>query len=150
VWPPQRIESYGVTPPAGSNPTVWPLPRDQILQCGPPCVIGDQGSDFPLWPLPVDWTFRCSPSRGSDFPLWPLPGDRIFRSGLGDKGPHRRIVRILFQSMQSLLKGQPVKNVSMVEQYYPKTMTFMLVICSSLKKKINPPRGATPWDRLRI
>jgi hypothetical protein len=44
--------------------------------------------------------------------------------------------------MQSPLKGQPLKNVSMVEQYYPKPITFMLVICSSLKKKVDPPRGA--------
>jgi hypothetical protein len=31
-----------------------------------------------------------------------------------------------------------VKNVSMVEQYFPKPVTFMLVICSSLKKKLDP------------
>jgi hypothetical protein len=35
--------------------------------------------------------------------------------------------------MQSPLKGQPVKNVSMVEQYYPKTIAFMLVFCSTYK-----------------
>jgi hypothetical protein len=28
-------------------------------------------------------------------------------------------------------------------------MALMLVICSSLKKKVDPQR-ATPWDRLRI
>jgi hypothetical protein len=48
--------------------------------------------------------------------------------------------------MQLPLKGQPVKNVLMVEQYYPKNKTFMLVICSSLKKKVDPLRGATLWD----
>jgi hypothetical protein len=52
--------------------------------------------------------------------------------------------------MQLPLKGQSVKNVSMVEQYYPKTITFMLVICSSLKKKVDPPSWATPWDQLGI
>ena len=36
VWPPRGIESYGVAPPAGSNPTVWPPPGDPILRCGPP------------------------------------------------------------------------------------------------------------------
>jgi hypothetical protein len=155
LWcgPPRGIKSYGVAPPRGSNPTLWPLPRDQILWYGPPRFIGDrtfrygpsQGiglsavappgrSDFPLWPLPVDRTFCYSPPGGSDFPLWPLPGDQ---------GPHRWVIRILFQSMQLPLKGQPVKNVS-------KPLTFMLVICSSLKKKVDPLRGATPWDRLRI
>jgi hypothetical protein len=49
--------------------------------------------------------------------------------------PHCGIIPIFFKSMQLPLKGQPEKNVLMVEQYYPKTLTFMLVICSSLKKK---------------
>jgi hypothetical protein len=47
--------------------------------------------------------------------------------------------------MQLPLKGQRVKNVSMVEQYYPKPITFMLLICSGLKKKLilqgGPHRG---------
>jgi hypothetical protein len=78
---PRRIRSYGVAPPAGSNPTVWPSPRDRILRCGPSCRIDSlgttkgqghgqgeglgqgQGLDFPWWPLPGDRTFRCGPSR---------------------------------------------------------------------------------------
>jgi hypothetical protein len=43
--------------------------------------------------------------------------------------------------MQSPLKGQPVKNVLLVEQYYPKPVTFMLEICSTLKEKVDLPRG---------
>jgi hypothetical protein len=150
VWPPP--------PPRGSNPTLWPLPQDLILGVAPPRglnptvwpppVIRDRGSDFPLWPLSGDLTFGCSlsqgirlsamaPPRGSDFPQWPLPRDRTFHSGpsQGIKGHTAGSFEFL-QSMQLPLKGQPVKNVSMVEQYYPKPITFMLVICSSLKKKL--------------
>jgi hypothetical protein len=113
--PPWRIRSYGVAPPAGSNPTVWPCLRDRILRCGPSRRIDSlgtkkgqghgqgqglgqgQGSDFPWWPLSGDRTFRSGPSRriglsamappgGLDFPMWPLPGDRTLRCG-----PSRRI-----------------------------------------------------------
>ncbi len=150
--PGDQILHYGPPPPVGSNPTARPLLWDWILRCGPPRVIGDWGSDFLLWPLPGDRTFHCSPSQGirlsamappwgSDFPLWPL---------LGDQGLHCGIVQIFSQSMQSPLKWQSVKNVSMVEQYYTKPIAFMLVIYSSLKKKVDPPRGATTWDRLYI
>ncbi len=109
--PPLRIRSYGVAPPAGSNPTMWPPLRDWILRCGqsrriesygvaPPAgstLLGlerdrDMGRDRDR-----DRTFCCGPSRriwlsavappaGSDFSLWPLPGDWTFRCG-----PSRRI-----------------------------------------------------------
>jgi hypothetical protein len=69
-----------------------------------------------------------APPGGLDFPLWLLPGDQE---------PYHGIVLIFFQIMQSPLKGQPVKNVLMVEHYYPMTITFMLVIRSSLKKKVD-------------
>ncbi len=109
-------------------------------------------SDFPLWPLPGDWTFRCGPSRGiglfdvappagSNPTVWPSPRDHL---------PHRRIIGIFYESMLLLLKGQSTKNVCMVEQYYPRPIIFMLWICSSLKKKADPPGGATPWDQQQI
>ena len=79
VWP----------PPAGSNPTVWPPPRDRILRCGPPRGIR---------------SYDVAPPGGSNFPLWPLPWDRL---------PHRGIVRIFFESLLLLLKGQSMKNVCM-------------------------------------
>jgi hypothetical protein len=81
VWPPKGIESYGVAPPAGSNLTVWPLPQDRILQCGPPRVIEDQGSDFPLSPFRLP---AVAPTEGSDFPLWPLPGIKGHTAGSFD------------------------------------------------------------------
>jgi hypothetical protein len=92
-------------------------------------------------PPPGDQTFRYSPSRG------------IGLSALAPPGGSRAIPRDCWKILPEhavALKGQPVKNVSMVEQYYPKTMTFMLVIFSSLKKKVDPSRGATPWDRFEF
>jgi hypothetical protein len=137
------MKSYSVALPGGSNPMVRPLLRDRILRCGPSSRIESYSVALLTWLGIRDRTFRYCPSQGIglsaiaptgglDFPLWPLPGDQ---------GPYRGIVWIFFQSMQSPLKGQPVKNVSMVEQYYPKTITFMLVSCSSLKKKVDPLRG---------
>jgi hypothetical protein len=102
--PPEDFRSYGVAPPVGSNPMVWPPPRDRILRCGPSRKIDSlgtrkgqgqghgqgleqgQGSDFLLWPLPGDWTFQCGPSRGiglsdvappagSNPTVWPSPRD---------------------------------------------------------------------------
>jgi hypothetical protein len=171
VWPP---------PPEGLIPTVRPLPQDRLLglerdrdmgrdrdwdrdrdrtfRCGPSRGIGlsavapPAGLDFPLWPLPGDWTFRCGPSQGirlsnvapptgSNLTVWPSSWDWL---------PHCGIVGIFFESMLLPLKGQPTNNVCMVEQYYPRPTTFMLEICSSLKKKAGPPGGANPWDQQQI
>jgi hypothetical protein len=122
--------------PRGSNPAVWPLSRDRIqwcgpsclrdriLQCGPPRLIKDQDRIFHCSP---SWGITVVPPEGS----WATPQDRL-------------------NTYSSGACSLPVKNLSMVEQYHPKTVTFMLVICSTLKKKADPPRGATPWDRLRI
>jgi hypothetical protein len=104
LWcgPSCRIQAYNVAPSAGSNPTLWPLLQDRILQCGPPPrriesygVAPPAGST--LLGLERDRDRDCGPSRGIglsavappgglDFPMWPLPGDRTFRCG-----PSRRI-----------------------------------------------------------
>ncbi len=72
MWPPRGIESYGVAPPAGLNPTMWPPPRDRILRYGPSRRIGlsavapPGGLDFPMWPIPGDRILRCGPPHGID------------------------------------------------------------------------------------
>ncbi len=165
VWPPpQGVESYDVAPPAGSNSTVWPLPQNRILQCGPPRVIGDQGSDFPLWPLRWIRLSAVAPPGGSDFPLWPLPGDWI--SAIASPGgsdfplwPLPRGSRATSQDRSNSLPERVVafKGTTCEKCFYGGTIlpkdydihACDLLYCS-LKKKVNPPRGATPWDRLRI
>ena len=141
-----------MAPPAGSNPTVWPLPQDRLLglerdrdmgrdrdrdwtfRGGPSRGIGlsavapPAGSDFPLWPLPGDWTFRCAPSRGiglSDVAP-PAGSNPTVWPSPRDRLPHRGIVRIFFESMLLHLKRQSTKNVCMVEHYYPRLIIFML------------------------
>ncbi len=93
------IKSYGVAPPAGSNPTVWPPRGIESYSVASPAgstLLGlerdwDMGRDRD-WDRDRDRTFCCGPSRGiglsamappagSDFPLWPLPGDLTFRCG---------------------------------------------------------------------
>jgi hypothetical protein len=39
------------------------------------------------------------------------------------------------------LKGKSMKDVFMAEQYYTKTITFRIQICSSLKKNADPAGG---------
>ncbi len=132
--PPRGIKSYGVAPPAGSTLLGQERDRDRDIGrdrdrtfrrgasrgIGLSAVAPPAGWDFPLWPLSGDWTFWCGPSRGmgvsdvappagSNPTVWPSPRDRL---------PHRRIVRIFFESMLLPLKGQSTKNVCMVEQYY--------------------------------
>jgi hypothetical protein len=60
--PPPRIRSYGVVPPAGSNPMMWPPPRARILRCGPSRRIESYG---------------VAPPAGSNLKVWPLPQDLL-------------------------------------------------------------------------
>jgi hypothetical protein len=89
--------------------------------------------------------------------LQPLPGNRTFRYSLswgiglyalappgGSRATPRDLSDILPDPAVAVL-GTTRENVLMVEQYYPKTITFKLVICYSLKKKVilrgRPHRG---------
>jgi hypothetical protein len=93
-------------PPGGFDPTVWSLPQDRILRCGPVRGIESYGVAPPAGSTLLglgrdrdmgrardrDRTFHCGPSQviglsavappaGSDFLLWPLPGYWTFRCG---------------------------------------------------------------------
>jgi hypothetical protein len=107
--PPRGIRSPGVAPPWGSDPLMWPLPRDHwdehLCEVNPTVWPPTAGSNPKVWP----------PPGGSDPTLWPPPRGIKFSA----VAPAVRltatpwIVRIFFQSLLLLLKGQSMKNVCM-------------------------------------
>jgi hypothetical protein len=95
-------------PPGGFDPTVWPLPQDRILGCGPHRGIESYGVAPPAGSNPMVWppsrgieSYGVAPPAGSNPTVWPSPRDRL---------PHRGIVQICFESMLLPLKGQSTKK----------------------------------------